>query len=242
MTAGEATLTGALEDYLETIFELVQEHDFARVKDIARSRKVRSGSVTPAMRRLAKLGLIQYIQREYIKLTPQGEQEARRVYAKHRILTRFFKEILQMPDEVAQTNACSMEHSLSAEGMSQLVRFFEFLQLCPEGGRFIERFQQCPQLNGEATTCQSCTIEQRPGEAEPTMSIAQLNPGDRGRISQVSGSGAIRQRILDMGILPDELIEVERVAPAGDPIWIKIRGSQLALRRKEAQAVMVLKE
>jgi len=42
-----------------------------------------------------------------------------------------------------------------------------------------------------------------------------------------------------MGILPDARIDIERVAPAGDPIWIKLGGFQLSLRRKEAEVVMV---
>ena len=85
-------LTSALEDYLETIFELVRDQKLARVKDIARARGVKSGSVTPAMKRLSELGLIKYVQREYIDLTPDGEIEARRIYAKHQILSRFFEE------------------------------------------------------------------------------------------------------------------------------------------------------
>ncbi|MBM4373322.1 MAG: metal-dependent transcriptional regulator, partial [Deltaproteobacteria bacterium] len=82
-------LTPALEDYLETIFELVQERKVARVRDIAEARSVKAGSVSPAMRRLADLGLIRYHQREFIDLTEQGEEEARRVMARHRVLRRF---------------------------------------------------------------------------------------------------------------------------------------------------------
>ena len=69
--------------------------------------------------------------------------------------------------------------------------------------------------------------------------VSDLSPGERGSVRQVNGGGAIRQRLLDMGILPDVLIEVERVAPAGDPLWIKSQGLQLSLRRAEADAVIV---
>ena len=53
--------------------------------------------------------------------------------------------------------------------------------------------------------------------------------------------GAIRQRLLDMGILPDTRIEVERVAPSGDPIWIRLQGFQMALRRVEAESIAIVK-
>ena len=231
------TLTSALEDYLETIYELVRDNKLARVRDIAKARGVRSASVSPAMRRLSDLGLIRYVQREYIDLTDSGEKTARRIYARHQALSRFFHEILQIPKEAAVADACAMEHSLSDEGMDHLVRFLEFMGNCHEGHRFLDRFQQCPQLHEGKPQCQACLHDHQP--EEKTMSIAQLKPGDRARVTQISGSGAIRQRLLDMGILPDVTVEVERVAPAGDPIWIKLQGFQLSLRANEASSVKV---
>ncbi len=74
------------------------------------------------------------------------------------------------------------------------------------------------------------------------MSVFELEPGSEGKVTQVNAYGAIRQRLLDMGILPDARVEVERVAPSGEPIWIRLHGTQLALRRQEAQAVMVSTE
>ena len=91
---GTCHLSSSLEDYLETVFELVRDRKVARVKDIAKARGVRAASVTPAMHRLAHLGLIDYAEREYIVLTPAGEKMARRVYARHRVLQRFFREVL----------------------------------------------------------------------------------------------------------------------------------------------------
>jgi len=232
-------LTSALEDYLETIYELVRDNKLARVRDIALARGVRSASVSPAMRRLSDLGLIRYVQREYIDLTETGERAARRIYARHQLLTRFFHEILQIPMDSASTDACAMEHSLSDEGMDHLVQFFEFMHICPDGQHFLERFRLCPHLQEGMPECSSCSHTNEQHCEEQTMSIAQLKPGDRARVTQVNGTGAIRQRLLDMGILPDVTVEVERVAPAGDPIWIKLQGFQLSLRLKEASSVLV---
>ncbi len=71
------------------------------------------------------------------------------------------------------------------------------------------------------------------------MGISQLIPGQSGRVTRIEGKGAVRQRLLDMGILRDSQIEIERVGPTGDPVWIKCSGSQLALRRNEADAIRV---
>lgn len=244
-TTGDKSLTSALEDYLETIYRLVQTKKMARVRDIARARGVRAGSVTPAMRRLAELGLVRYVQREYIDLTPEGEAQARRIYARHQILGRFFQEVLGIPREQALSDACAMEHSLSDQGMDHLARFFEFIGNCPEGKAFLERFHQCPVVrDGERVCGPDCTCElAHPGcegqRGAAQRSVAQLKPGESGRVTQVSGNPALRQRLLDMGLLPDVQVVLERVAPAGDPLWIKLQGFQLSLRRKEAEGVLV---
>ena len=93
--ASTSSLTASLEDYLETIYRLVREKRFARVRDIAQARGVKAGSVSPAMKRLAELGLIAYQQREYIGLTAEGERAARRIYARHQLLTSFFHDLLK---------------------------------------------------------------------------------------------------------------------------------------------------
>jgi len=71
------------------------------------------------------------------------------------------------------------------------------------------------------------------------MSISEMKPGQRARIAQVNGGGAIRQRLLEMGLMPETAIQVERVAPTGDPIWIRLHGYQLSLRRSEASSVLI---
>lgn len=238
-------LTPALEDYLETIFELVQERKVARVRDIAEARSVKAGSVSPAMRRLADLGLIRYHQREFIDLTEQGEEEARRVMARHRVLRRFFSEVLRMDVPAADREACALEHNLSNDAMDRMVRLFEFIQACPEGREgFLTRFHTCPIINEGMPECGrrcSLTAEGAP-QAEAPRTLDRVPAGSTARVLRVETAGAVRQRLLDMGLLPNTVVEMERVAPGGDPVWIRLFGSQLALRRKEAQAILVRPE
>ena len=124
-------MSSSLEDYLETIYLLVQQHGFARVRDIAHARDVKAATVSIALRKLADGELVNYTRREYIGLTPKGEDAARRILTRHRLLTRFFEEVLQMPAHAASDQACAMEHSLTDEAMDRMVRFFEFLGNCP---------------------------------------------------------------------------------------------------------------
>ncbi len=235
-------VTDALEDYLETIYLQIRDQNFARIRDIARARGVKSGSVSPAMKRLDEMGLIKYVKREYIVLTPEGEKRARRVYARHQLLEHFFKDILNMSPKVAQQDACAMEHNLSDEAMDRFVRLFEFLEVCSEGRDLLEKFRGCSRVH-EDVPCMKEDCKSAHGsegfDQEQLVSISDLQPGQKGRVTQVNGHGAIRQRLLDMGVFPRVEIEVERVAPAGDPIWIKLQGYQISLRQKEATSVMV---
>ena len=238
-------LTAALEDYLETIYELVNTRKVARVKDIAAARDVKAGSVSPAMRRLADMGLIRYVQREYIDLTEEGEIAARRVMSRHRILRRFFDEVLGMESEAADKEACAIEHSLSNDAMDRMVRLFEFMQACPEGREsFIDHFHTCPIVDSTQPDCgHQCHLEGGvSARIAPRLSLFDLSPGTPARVLRVDAQGAVRQRLLDMGLIPGARIEIERTAPGGDPVWIRLLGSQLALRRKEAMAILVSEE
>jgi len=69
--------------------------------------------------------------------------------------------------------------------------------------------------------------------------LSEMKVGERGRINKVGGSGQVHRRILDMGVIPPATVEVERIAPMGDPIWIRLRGYQLSLRKEEAANVNV---
>lgn len=230
---------------METIFELVRDNKLARIKDIAKARDVRSASVIPAMRRLSEMGLITYEKREYIDLTEAGEKVARRVYARHRLLARFFRDILGIPNDFAQKDACALEHSLSDVGMDHIVRFFEFIQSCPDGGDVISRLKSCALVNSDKKQCTGgCTSNhgKRTASSAEMKTLEQMKPGEYCNVVRISGIGAIRQRILDMGLMPGIHIYIERVSPAGDPMWIKFQGSQLSLRLKEAAMVLVKPE
>ena len=69
--------------------------------------------------------------------------------------------------------------------------------------------------------------------------LSELVPPEKGRIIKVGGKGGIRHRLLDMGVVNGVVVEVQRVAPLGDPVQIKVRGYDLALRKEEAEKIQV---
>ena len=70
--------------------------------------------------------------------------------------------------------------------------------------------------------------------------LSQLSIGEGGKITKVGGEGAIRRRLLDMGITPSAEVYFRKKAPLGDPIEIAIRGYELTLRKAEAANVEVV--
>ncbi len=71
----------------------------------------------------------------------------------------------------------------------------------------------------------------------PTLD--QLPVGQRCRVEAIQGDDALVQRLLEMGLLEGEEVEVTNVAPLGDPIEIRLRDYRLSLRRREAARVHV---
>ncbi|NLH51194.1 MAG: DtxR family transcriptional regulator [Myxococcales bacterium] len=236
-------ISESLEDYLETIYHLVRDKKVARVKDIAKARDVSMASVSTAMRRLADLNLIHYTQREFIELTPEGEEAVRKVIVRHEILRQFLQDFLGIDAAIADTDACQIEHHLSDSTVDRFVRLLEFLANCPDGKKALELFRSCQEVNADLESCrQICEGRMRwrwrGGEAELTT-LGDLTPGRHARVAKINARGALRQRLIDMGMLPLTEVEVERVAPSGDPIWIRIRGFNLSLRKEEAQGIVV---
>ena len=74
------------------------------------------------------------------------------------------------------------------------------------------------------------------GTAE-NMTLAQLPVGQSARIAAVGGEGALRRRLLDMGLTPGTTVMVRKIAPMGDPIELHLRGYELTLRLEDAQNI-----
>lgn len=71
------------------------------------------------------------------------------------------------------------------------------------------------------------------------MTIADLKPGQSGIVAQVGGAGTLRLRLLDMGLTPGTVVWMQRRAPFGDPLQIRLRGYALTLRRESARKILL---
>lgn len=69
--------------------------------------------------------------------------------------------------------------------------------------------------------------------------LRKAKAGERVRVIKVAGEGALRQRILDMGLTKGAEVVVRKVAPFGDPLELTVRGYELTLRKREAACIVV---
>ena len=69
--------------------------------------------------------------------------------------------------------------------------------------------------------------------------LKDVNIGATAQVVKLSGEGAIKRRIMDMGITKGVIVRVKRVAPLGDPIEITVRGYELSLRKEDAKMIEV---
>ncbi len=127
MPSPTGEMSESMEDYLEAIHLLHQERGRARVGEIARHLGVKGPSVTGAMAQLARMGLVRHERYGIVELTPRGASLAREILARHRKLARFLREVLDVPSERAEREACRIEHAMSRETWSRMEGFLEGL-------------------------------------------------------------------------------------------------------------------
>ena len=71
------------------------------------------------------------------------------------------------------------------------------------------------------------------------MTLKDVKVGEKATVLKLTGTGAIKRRIMDMGITKGVEIHVIRLAPLGDPIEITVRGYELSIRKADAEMIEV---
>ena len=71
------------------------------------------------------------------------------------------------------------------------------------------------------------------------MTLDKLKVGETARILSVGGENTLRCRLLDMGLIPHTKVLLQKVAPMGDPMQIRVRGYELTLRREDAGQIEI---
>lgn len=237
-------LTPALEDYLKAIWDILQDQKVARVKDIAARMGVNMASVTPAMRRLEALGLVEHETWGFVDLTPEGRRAAQGIRVRHDLLVRFLRDFLAVSPEVAEADACAIEHHISDETVDRLVGLLEHLQLCERAGKpaSLDQFHAAARTwPGGAENVHSGRYSAKtasPGSAE-LSALWQLAPGESASVVRISAPPKLRRALIHRGFLPGIRIDVLFENPAGEALRIRVGGEEVSLPRDRAEAITV---
>ena len=131
----------SIEDYLERIYELIEQKGYARVVDIAQALEIRQPSVTAMVQKLAQAGYLNYEKYRGLTLTEKGRAVAGAIRERHQILQRFFT-LLAVPSETQEEDIEGIEHCLSPVTMSALARLTDFFEANEEIFREFSAFQK----------------------------------------------------------------------------------------------------
>ena len=153
--------TASMEDYLEAVAVLRREGRRVRVKQISMALGVKMPSVTAALKKLSDEGLVEHERYGYVRLTAEGQKAAREVFHRHEVLRHFLSDVLNIDADIAQGDACRMEHSISSTTLERLAKFLDFVDACPQGepswltnyGYYVEHGElpdECPAKTSEA--------------------------------------------------------------------------------------------
>ncbi len=113
------------EDYLETILILKNRQGFVRSIDVANELGFSKPSISRAMSILRDNGYITIELGGNIVLTDKGKETAGNVYERHVLITEFFVKVLGVDKEIAEKDACKIEHDISDETFLKMKKFLK---------------------------------------------------------------------------------------------------------------------
>lgn len=141
MTVNSPKITRSVEDYLETMYYLEQEKGTIRVKDVAKNLGVKPPSVVEAVKKLSKMDMVSYERYGTIQLKDEGLRIGEIISCRHQLLKDFLV-LLGVDEEVAEKDACSMEHVMDVSTLGKFKKFVEFIDVYPNAQDFLEKYRE----------------------------------------------------------------------------------------------------
>ncbi len=127
------------EEYIEAIYSVVEDKGYAKVTDVSKELEVGLPAVTEMFQRLDDKGYINYTKYSGVTLTTEGEKTAHKLCEKHEVLRDFFV-ILGLDEEIADEDACKIEHIVEPETIEILNDFVDFINE-KEGKSLLDDFR-----------------------------------------------------------------------------------------------------
>lgn len=203
----DTTLSGPVEDYLKTIYELEIRLGTAGTSDVAVALDVAPASVTGMIRRLAAQGFLDHVPYRGVQLTDAGRRAALRTIRRHRILETYLTRVLGFPWDAVHDEAERLEHAASDTLIEAMAAALGHPTADPHGAPI-------PTAEG--------TIDER-----VLRTIADLGIDEPARMVRVSdGDPSLLRYLADIALQPGVAVRVLARAPFDGPLTLSIEGRE----------------
>ena len=112
--------------HIVAIVELLEKNGYARVSDVAKLLNITRGSASLTLKALKQRELVVEDENRFLKLSEDGEKVASSVRGRALLIRRFFMDVLDIPSEDAEVDACKIEHLLSLATAERLAQFLSY--------------------------------------------------------------------------------------------------------------------
>lgn len=158
-------VTHSVAHHLMAIAELRAEHGYARVSDVARRLGITRGSVSLTLKTLKQRGLVVEDANRFVELSDGGRELVRAIQAKQSIVGEFLAGVLDVDAAQAAEDACKIEHLISHEMASRMLRFLQlFRGTSPSAASFRRAWARarraCPGTLEACPTCEETCLQQ----------------------------------------------------------------------------------
>ena len=140
-----------IESYIETIYALESKDGTAHTGHIASMLDVKPASVTEMIQKLDENGFLIYKKYKGVTLMPKGEKLAKSIKQRHMALARLL-EILGIDEEIAEKDACRIEHNVHPTTMKRLAKFVDFVHEVSHHPTWLKHFEHYVKT-GERIKC-----------------------------------------------------------------------------------------
>lgn len=215
-------LSQAVEDYLKAIYILESEGTGASTSSVADSLGVSSASATNMIKRLAKMGLVNYESYKGAKLTKSGKKIALEIIRHHRLLELYLLEVMGYSWDEVHDEAEKLEHHISEQFEDKIAELLDNPTHDPHGDPIPTKDGVMPELNADPL-----------GEAE-------ADPDKEYIVSRVKDQDPDVLRYLEkIGMLPGVKVTIKDKAPFNGPITILLEETEQAIGYEIANKIFV---
>ena len=193
---------------------------------------VKKPTVVSMIEKLSQDGLLFHEKYGDVLLTERGIQVAQDVYRRHVAIYSFLSDILDVPQEIAEEDACNMEHHMSESTIDKLIKFIEFFQfqMYQDGEAFVglKKYLESGKYQGNLGNGKSAI-----------MKLIKVIEGNSVRILSVKDKGRAQNELFSDGLTPGTVAVVVSNRDNRRIIELKVNDRVLSIEKDWAESIVV---